>query len=203
MSKMCVTQKCRIWPSEKNSSIIEENLTHLAEDWCMDYSSINIWSGPCCGFYVTSVCAAVPMAVVSTQGASAASGTQEFLTGRLHLSVVLHCGIQQCLLPSIGNRIFLQKLWRYNNVFTGGQIMYFLCLVPSDASYPNKRLLPRRVAQPFLGGEFTAAFAVCAHCSLSVRLDLARAALGSSRAVEVSVSPTATSNTFFHPSYMA
>lgn len=101
MSKMCATQKCRIWPSEKNSSIIEENLTHLAEDWCMDYSNINIRSGPCCGFYVTSVYAAVPMPVVSTPSASAASETEEFLTERLRLSIGLHCGIQQCSLPSI------------------------------------------------------------------------------------------------------
>lgn len=51
--------------------------------------------------------------------------------------------------------------------------MYFLCHVPSDASYPNKKaFLPRRVAQPVLGGAFTAAFAVCAHCTLRVRLHL-------------------------------
>lgn len=133
MPKMCVTQKCRIWPSEQNSSIIGENLTHLAEDLCTDYSNINVWSGPCCGFYVTSMYTAVPIPVIPIHNASAASKIEEFLTvfffKRPHLSIPLHRGVQQCSTFKIG----------YTSVNSGSacQIIHFFCNILGDISSSN------------------------------------------------------------------
>lgn len=112
-------------------ALIGENLTYLAEDWCVDYSNTNILSGPCCGFYVTSMYTAVPIPVVPAHNASAASEIEGFLTvfpfKRQHLSIVLHGAIQRCSLPctfKIG----------YTSIHSGStcQIINFFCNILSD-----------------------------------------------------------------------
>lgn len=125
---MCATQKCRMWPSEQNSSIIGENLTHLAEDWCVDYSNINILSGPCCGFYVTSMYTAQ----FQYQSCQHTMHLLPLKQKRQHLSIVLHSGIQQRSLPctfKIG----------YTSIRSGStcQIINFFCNILSDVSSSN------------------------------------------------------------------
>lgn len=90
------------------------------------------------------------------------------------------------------------------NSGTTCQIMYFLCHALSDASHPNKKAF----TQEGCPGS-SRRWIYSSLCPLHSESQAAsKAALGSSRAcaqgaVGLAVSPTVTSNTFFHLSYMA